>query len=174
MMSSFGSGIMQALLLSIFPGGFCIGVNYPRALNNKLRKAALLNQKLINYHDLKLGSLIELNSESESEKVKVPVDELLFMQAYDNYAKIVWHVDDKLKNKLIRSSLKNLEEQISVSFIARYHRSFIVNLANVVKVKGNARGYKLQLKNFPELIPVSKDKHKDVFRRIEMLNPVTE
>jgi len=41
-------------------------------------------------------------------------------------------------------------------------------------VKGNARGYKLQLKNFPELIPVSKDKHKDVFRRIEMLNSVAD
>ena len=69
-------------------------------------------------------------------------------------------------------TVKNLEQQISISFIARCHRSFIVNLANVVKVKGNARGYKLQLKNYPELIPVSKDSHKEVFKKIESLNPV--
>jgi len=169
----FGLGILQGLLLSIFPAGVCIGVNYIRALTKKLKKAESLNKKLIDFHDLKLGSLLELSSESETEKVTIPVDELLFMQAYDNYAKIVWVVDEQVKNKLIRSSLKNLEQQISVSFIARCHRSFIVNLANVVHVKGNARGYKLQLKNFPELIPVSKDSHKEVFSKIESLNPIT-
>ncbi len=171
-MDHFGAGLVPGLLISIFPTLACISVNYISALKNKLKKAESLNKKLIDYHDLKLGNVMELNSESESEKIAVPVDELLFMQAYDNYAKIVWNVNDQLKNKLIRSSLKNLEQQISVSFIARCHRSFIVNLAKVVKVTGNARGYKLQLKNFPDLIPVSKDSHKEVFRKIDSLNSI--
>ena len=171
-MNHFGAGILPGLLISIFPTVACISVNYISALKNKLKKAESLNKKLIDYHDLKLGNVMELNSESESEKIAVPVDELLFMQAYDNYAKIVWNVNDQLKNKLIRSSLKNLEQQISVSFIARCHRSFIVNLAKVVKVTGNARGYKLQLKNFPDLIPVSKDSYKEVFRKIDSLNSI--
>jgi len=170
-MDHFGAGLLPGLLISIFPTLACISVNYISALKNKLKKAESLNKKLIDYHDLKLGNVMELNSENENEKIAVSVDELLFIQAYDNYAKIVWNGDNQLKNKLIRSSLKNLEKQISVSFIIRCHRSFIVNLAKVMKIKGNARGYKFQLKNSPELIPVSKDRHKEVFRKIESLNP---
>jgi len=168
-MPYFGAGLLQGLIYSIFPVGVCIGGNYIRALKNKLKNAETLNKKLIDYHDLKLGKVLELNSESETEKISIPIDGLLFMQSYDNYAKIVWNGGSQSKNKLIRSSLKNLEKQISVSFIIRCHRSFIVNLANVIKVKGNARGYKLQLKNSPELIPVSKDRHKEVFKKIGSL-----
>lgn len=162
---SLGSGIYESLLIGFFPAITCITINYNRALKGKLRKVEALNKSLIEHHNLRLGSLIELSGDNE-EKVSVPLDDLLYIQSYDNYAKIVWNSDEQLKNKLIRSSLKNLQNQIGESFITRCHRSFIVNLANVEKVIGNARGYKLKLKNYPEPIPISRDTSKTIFQKI--------
>jgi DNA-binding LytR/AlgR family response regulator len=39
----------------------------------------------------------------------------------------------------------------------RCHRAYIVNLAAVEHVSGNAQGYKLHLKDVAELIPVSRN-----------------
>ncbi len=163
-----GSGIHESLLIAFFPAITCIAINYNRALKGKLRKVEALNRSLIEHHNLRLGNRIELSGDNE-EKVSVPLDDLLYIQSYDNYAKIVWNGDEQLKNKLIRTSLKNLQNQINQSFIMRCHRSFIVNLANVEKVIGNARGYKLKMKHYAEPIPISRDTSKAIFQKINDL-----
>jgi len=163
--------LLQVMVLSIFPESVCISFNYIRALKIRLKRTEAINKKLIDYHNLKLGNVIKLVADND-EKVAIPMAELLFMQSYDNYAKIVWNRNNELKNKLIRSSLKNLESQISESFITRCHRSFIVNLTNVEKVIGNARGYKLRLRHYPELIPVSRENRRKIFQRIQSLEGI--
>jgi len=163
--------LLQGLMMIIFPEAVCISVNYIRALKARLKRSEAINKKLIEHHNLKLGNVIKLVADND-EEVAIPLADLLFMQSYDNYAKIVWNRNSELKNKLIRSSLKNLESQISESFITRCHRSFIVNLANVEKVIGNARGYKLRLRHYAEPIPVSRENRRKVFQRIQSLEGV--
>ncbi len=167
-MKHFQAGLFQGLMISIFPGGICIGVNYIRALKARLKRTETINKKLIEHHNLKIGNVIEFVADND-EKVAISLGELLFMQSYDNYAKIVWNRENELKNKLIRSSLKNLESQISESFITRCHRSFIVNLSNVEKVIGNARGYKLKMRHYPEPIPISRENNRKVFQIVTII-----
>ncbi len=99
----------------------------------------------------------------------MPVDKLLFIQSCDNYANVVRQKNGSTTEKLLRSSLKNIEEQITLPFIVRCHRSFIVNLSLVRAITGNSRNYTLSLKNYPTPIPVSRESEKHVLELLEKL-----
>jgi len=99
----------------------------------------------------------------------MPVDKLLFIQSCDNYANIVRQKNGNTTEKLLRSSLKNIEEQITLPFVVRCHRSFIVNLSLVQAITGNSRNYTLSLKNYHTPIPVSRESEKHVLELLEKL-----
>ena len=124
------------------------------------KKKALLNENI---------QLLKLFAENDGECVHLPIDQLLFIQSSDNYANIVWLEKTGLKKTLLRSSLKRLSEQIQIPFVIRCHRSFIVNLAKVLSVEGNARGYRLFLDGYQEAIPVARNAGKHVLKSLEKL-----
>jgi hypothetical protein len=167
----WGQQFMMAFLIGIFPGSFCIYFNYSRALKRKLSKANILNNFLQSKVAFYEEGILTLSDENESEKVKVSTQHLLFIQAQDNYSKIVWIQNSKLNSVLLRSTLKNIEKQIPYPFITRCYRSFIVNLARISKVQGNAREYKLLLDGYDETIPVSRESYKKIFRLFDDFTP---
>jgi LytTr DNA-binding domain len=167
----WGQQFMMAFLIGIFPGSSCIYFNYSQAQKRKLSKANILNNflqsKVVFYEE----GILTLSDENESEKVKVSTQDLLFIQAQDNYSKIVWIQNSKLNSVLLRSTLKNIEKQIPYPFITRCYRSFIVNLARISKVQGNAREYKLLLDGYDDTIPVSRESYKKIFRLFDDFTP---
>ncbi|MCH8125717.1 LytTR family transcriptional regulator [candidate division KSB1 bacterium] len=62
-----------------------------------------------------------------------------------SFNKNLWRENTGVKETLLRSSLKRLEQQIPFSFIVCCHRSFIINLRKVNSITGNANGYRLLL-----------------------------
>jgi len=66
-------------------------------------------------------------------------------------------IDDKVGHKLLRSTIKQMEEQLKdhQSFI-RCHRAYIVNMNQITNIEGNAQGYKLRLRKTDKDIPVSR------------------
>ena len=155
----WGEHMLNALLLAIVPGSICIYFNYSRALRRKLKKAQELNDKLqakISYYE---HGKLKLVPENSSEVVNLSTDALLLIQSYDNYAKIVF---DTGESQLLRSSLKHLESQIDYPFIVRCHRSYIINLAKVKDVAGNARDFKVKLEHYEEWIPVSREAYRKI------------
>ena len=83
------------------------------------------------------------------------VDEanLVFVKSENNYVLISYIEDDLIKEKLLRSTLANIEKQLP-SFI-KTHRSYIVNPDFILSVKGSKQNSKLNLKNTALAIPVS-------------------
>lgn len=167
----WGQQFMIAFLVGVFPGSFCIYFNYSRALKRKLSKASILNNFLQSKVAFYEEGMLTLSDENESEKVKVSTQHLLFIQAQDNYSKIVWIQNSKLNSVLLRSTLKNIEKQIPYPFITRCNRSFIVNLAKISKVQGNAREYKLVLDGYDDTIPVSRESYKEIFKLFDDFTP---
>jgi DNA-binding LytR/AlgR family response regulator len=110
-----------------------------------------------------------LVSETGKEKIRLTVDELLYIQSCDNYARVVIRKNGKSEETLIRSSLKNLEQQISSPYIVRCHRSFIVNLVRTRSNTGNSRNYTLSLENCERAIPVSRESEKRGLQFLEGL-----
>ena len=75
--------------------------------------------------------------------------------------------DGKLRKHLLRSSLSRLEEQISqAGTIRRCHRSYIVNLAQVSSISGNAQGYHLHFRDCDEEVPVGRSYAQDILKAI--------
>jgi len=170
----WGQQISNTLLVVIFPGSVCIYFNYSRALKRKLGKAQVLNQRLASKIALYESGSLTLVGENKSEVIKIDSDNLILIQSYDNYSKIVLENQGQIKSRLIRSSLKNLAVQINFPFIIRCHRSFIVNLAKIKEVKGNARDYRLLMNHFPDLVPVSREAYKEIQQFFQQFSPKLE
>ncbi|MDZ7899314.1 MAG: LytTR family DNA-binding domain-containing protein [Arcicella sp.] len=95
-------------------------------------------------------------AENEKDTLTLSTQNLLYIESSDNYSTIVFLKDQQIVKELIRSSLTRLEGQIQAKTIVRCHRSFIVNLDKVMKVSGNAQGFKLQLSETDFIVPVAR------------------
>lgn len=96
------------------------------------------------------------------EELELNLNELLFVEAQENYSRIVWQEKEELKERLLRVSLKNIEGQISDNRILRCHRSYIINARVRFRILGNTNGYHLHSDLFPDNIPVSRSLGKSV------------
>ncbi len=131
-------------------------IRYFRSMDFYKKNAETIDHGM---HQLKTPSeerIITILSENEKENFQVNLNDLFYIEAADNYSKIVFRKDKLLKNMLIRSSLKRLEDQFSQVELFRCHRAYIVQLRNVERVSGNSQGYRLHFKEFPESVPVSR------------------
>ena len=129
---------------------------------------------------------IELVAENGKDKLSVALADLLYIESSDNYSTVFWanpptqrtsadlsatadgvaaragneksanSGNGKIAKELVRSSLSRLEMQIAVPNVVRCHRSYIVNLAKVRSVSGNAQGYKLHLDGLETPVPVAR------------------
>jgi len=103
------------------------------------------------------NAAITIPSENGKDNFTIIKDDLLYICSLDNYVEIFYIQNNKVNTKLIRASLKNIADALSTEKdIFRTHKSYVVNLAKVISVSGNAQGYKLHLENIEELIPVSR------------------
>lgn len=89
-------------------------------------------------------------------KIKIAAHNFLYAQSEGNYTSIFYLNNGKTEKKLLRISLKNLEEQICNDEIIRCHRSYILNTQNAINKQGNAQGFKISIKLTDGKIPVSR------------------
>lgn len=101
--------------------------------------------------------LLHIVPESGSDPVVMAESHFLFAISDGNYTSIHFLQDGKSVKSLLRLSLKNLEAQLESRKIIRCHRSYIVNPDRVVRIKGNAQGYKLYVEAAGEWVPVSRN-----------------
>jgi len=100
---------------------------------------------------------IHFSSNNKKQNLALPVQNVLYLEAMQNYVSVCYQKDGATKKELLRNTIKNIESDISDSPLIRCHRSFIVNSDLIEKVEGNAQGLRLSLKNLDEVIvPVSR------------------
>lgn len=104
-----------------------------------------------------LNKSIEFVSENSSETLTLLIAEVVFIKSADNYVEIVFKEGDHFKKKLIRNTLKNIEQQIrQYSNFIRCHRICIVNIHYIEKLNRNYTSHWLTIKGYGEQIPVSR------------------
>lgn len=82
---------------------------------------------------------------------------LLYLESCGNYVKIFYEAEGKPKQKLLRATIKQMEDALQpYPFILRCHRAFLVNTDQVVRIQGNSQGYRLQFEQTEEEVPVSR------------------
>jgi DNA-binding LytR/AlgR family response regulator len=101
-----------------------------------------------------------------NEILNIQSEDILFIKAEVNYSRVVWIEDNKRKEKVLRATLKTLEEQLSGSSIIRCHRSYLFN-ASRYSISGDSRGFKLRSVSDPFEVPVSRLKSQEIISRLK-------
>jgi DNA-binding LytR/AlgR family response regulator len=144
--------IINVGMVEIFP---VIGVFFyfrHQALHRFLKKANTLKDT----HDI-LQTPVTFIGESEKDRITLELQQILFVEADDNYVIIHYFESDQLKKYMMRSSLSSIESaDYPIDFLLRIHRSFLVNAFLVVSISGNVHKSELKLRHIDNLFPVSR------------------
>lgn len=102
-------------------------------------------------------SMINFVDEKNELKLSVQADQVLWLEAADNYVKIHYLNKGKVSSFMIRNSLKIMEERLSKTALVRCSRSVMINFDKVKVLRKDKEGIYLGIdhENIPD-IPVSK------------------
>jgi DNA-binding LytR/AlgR family response regulator len=116
-------------------------------MQNKLRK---FSESYANKH-------IEIVFKNGLDNFRIQVSEIVYVKSADNYVEIGYHDEGIVKKKMIRSTMRNVEQQLAAfnNFI-RTHRTSLVNIQYIDKLNKNFISYWLSLDKTKETIPVSR------------------
>jgi hypothetical protein len=114
-------------------------------------------EKIMEYEKVEEDREIQFGLPNMTDKLSIKLKNILAIKAADNYVEIIYKADDRTEKKLIRNTLKNIEEKLieSPEFI-RCHRASLINTRHIEKLVRSYSGYSLKLKGLEELIPVSR------------------
>jgi len=105
--------------------------------------------------------IISFQSENKNEKLVIERKNLLYIKSSFNYCEVYFR-NNAIQKEIIRGTLKNLAQQISHPAVIHVHRSYIANLDNISKYKGNSQGLSLYYDGVDQPAIVSRKKVKKV------------
>jgi len=152
--------VFKVALLSLFPPALNVLISEIQHLRSQVIELFQKNKKLIEFNNgLKDAEHhnVELISENRSEKLKLELNTLIMVKSAENYVEIIFRENDAIQRKLLRATLKNIEDQLSnFSSMVRCHRTCIINTFHVRKLHRTHKGYHLIMTDSSEFIPVSR------------------
>jgi len=152
--------IFKIALVSLIPVFVLSATDTRQSLNQLLQALIEKNKKLttlLSDSQEKIKDVEVFTSENKSEIIKLQIDDLVLIKSADNYIEILYKDNEKIQQKLIRNTLKNIEAQLKeYSDIIRCHRTYIVNKQYVRDITRGYTGYRLKISGYSEEIPVSR------------------
>ncbi len=153
--------MLKIILISIAPPILLKLHDYYINLSEKNKLLSRENQTLkkqIKKYDLDYrNKSIELYSESGKEAIKIYASQIAYLKSADNYVEIVYNEYNIFKKKLLRNTLRNMEQQImQYSNFIRCHRTCIVNINYVENLHSDYNKHWLSIKGYDETVPVSR------------------
>ena len=100
--------------------------------------------------------LLSFKDEREQVKFSVKSNDILYIESTDNYVTLFFSNEDKVNKQMIRTSLKRIEDTKLSLKLLRCHRSFMVNIDNVLWMRKEGRNFVLKVKSIDSFIPVSR------------------
>lgn len=111
---------------------------------------------------VKNENVVTIKGESKSENLIINEANFVYAQAQQNYVIIHYNTENKIEQKIIRSTLSNIIKQLPNAW--QVHRSYLVNLQYLKSVEGNARKRFMTISSGNEPIPVSQ-KYYDALKK---------
>jgi hypothetical protein len=100
--------------------------------------------------------MIHFCDERGGLRFSLKAENLLYLEAADNYVYIHYLDNGKLNRHLLRSNLKRLGEELHSSALVRCHRSYMVNSDKVSLIRREKEGLRIEMEGLPDLsLPVS-------------------
>lgn len=163
----------SAIVIGLTPTIFIILTNYTFILKRNLREVHSYNEqlksKLAPPPSIEQDSEIELNSNNIKEMIPIHLAQLCFIKSEGNYVEVYSYHNNQIEKKTYRASIQSIQEQLSsYSYIARAHRSYLVNLQNIQYTEGNARNFQLYFGDINLMVPVSRSKFQEISEQLNV------
>ncbi len=101
--------------------------------------------------------IVKISTPISTESFELLLADFVFAKVEGNYIEVYTTSKEELEKRLIRMSMKAFERHfIGQNHICKTHRSYLVNIFYITKLKGNAQGYELTITNVSGKIPVSR------------------
>jgi hypothetical protein len=109
--------------------------------------------------------MIVFHDEKGTMRLSLKLNDLLYLQAADNYVTIAYTNQGRIAKYMLRSSLKLIEAEHARLPLVRCHRSHMVNFEKVKLIRREKDGLKIELDADPAIeIAVSRTYIEDVFK----------
>ncbi len=153
--------LLKNLLFTLAIGAiitpFLILIHYNYLLRKKQKKGAVPGP-------IAADSVVTLTSDYRSGSLKLDLTDLLFIRSADNYIDICFMSGNTVKHKLLRNTLTAIEKELAFPGVLRCHRSYIINLRQVLYTGVNSGKLRFKNHDLDFEIPVSR-KHRDEIAR---------
>jgi hypothetical protein len=148
---SYFKHVLEVSSILIFPFFAILFFYRYRVIERKYEEALWVSKEQSNQNELVL-----ITGDYKKDEIALEVQNMLFIEAEDNYVGLHFQENGVHKKYLIRSTLTKMEKQFTGNLIIRCHRSFIVNLYKLESFKTRSGNLFLKLKLVENEIPVSK------------------
>ena len=86
----------------------------------------------------------------------LPRENVLYIETVDNYVSVNFLDAGRVNNRIIRNTMKAMEEQMQQEGFVRCHRQYLVNKQNIKSVSREKEGLMINLRGCDRALPVSK------------------
>ena len=166
----FFEEIRNTFLVGILFTSILVPLNWNRLYRHNLSMANTLNNSRPELNTPKSPTTVFITTQVKADNFELDVSRFLFAKAEGNYLEIFQKKNDSFEKLVKRIPIKEFEAQLSsYPAILKTHRSYLVNLNEIKTVEGNAQGYRLFGKDFPEKVPVSRNMISKFEKRMQVL-----
>lgn len=102
---------------------------------------------------IKNQSVVKIEGQNQNEVLSFPEQNFVMAKSQANYVDIFYLRDNQLQKEIIRYTISGLLE--SIPSAQQIHRSYLVNPAMIVDIKGNTRKGSVQIKHIENEVPIS-------------------
>ncbi len=149
---------VRIILISLIPVLFMVIIYEYQFLKRRIKN--LLSQNMeenFGESESKAEPVVEFESENQAEHFHLFPEQIILIQAASNYIEIIYKQNEKVSRRLIRTTMKKAEKQLSeYPFLLRCHRSCIVNTNAIQKIHKSTEGLKLELFDYAHQVNVSR------------------
>jgi len=157
------TAILNATLILLIP--YLISLLYFAWLDKKQNFEKLMVEK---QPEPGPPRFVNFNDENGETKLTIQLDDLLYLEASENYVTIHYLDHNQPDRVLLRNSMKRMEEQLSGYPVIRCHRSYMVNLNRIKLAKKTRSGMVVELlASVPIRLPVSETYKDEVVRTLK-------
>ena len=147
------------ILVAIVPTGFFL--LFYNLKQRKLVEATLL-EKQKELEKKTTSDVLQFKGNGKNEVFQIPFEHVFFLQSQDNYVTIHFQSNTETRQHLMRTTLKQIEQNLPHPDLLRCHRSFLVNGTKIQRLEKNGTSGQLHLINCPSIVLVSKKYLKEI------------
>ncbi len=111
-------------------------------------------------------ALLRFQGQGNNEHIFIALEDFLYAKSQDNYVELYYVTNQSIQKTLVRATMSAVLEGVNAKWIARCHRSYMINLFNVRSIKGGSQT-QLHLNHISQPIPVSSSFKSDLLNMLK-------